>query len=385
MADMGFLPDVSRLLDQTPADRQTLLFSATLDGAVDRARASGTSAIPVRHELADDDDEPGPGATTTSGRASGRAASPSPPTSSAGPAPRSCSAGPATAPTAWPSNSGGPACPRRPSTVPASQSQRERALAAFHAGKVAGAGRHRCRGSRHPRHRRRVRRAFRPAGRPQGLRAPLGPYRPGRRRRRRGEPGRGGPAQGRIAAAVGARHGRRHDASRRPTYSAPAARRRPGRPRRAGRRRPPRPRNRPWPHAPERRAPRRPPVDDRRSATGDAPTVAGAPAEPSERPRPPRRTRAQRPAVPPVRRTAPPTVASTRPAGRGRARKERPSGAARRKAKKAALLRAGIEPSKGKGRSGRGSRRRSGPARPQPLTRPEAERPSPREWSGLAR
>ena len=35
MADMGFLPEVRRLLDQTAHDRQTLLFSATLDGAVD--------------------------------------------------------------------------------------------------------------------------------------------------------------------------------------------------------------------------------------------------------------------------------------------------------------------------------------------------------------
>ena len=36
MADMGFLPAVQALLDRTPDDRQTLLFSATLDGAVDR-------------------------------------------------------------------------------------------------------------------------------------------------------------------------------------------------------------------------------------------------------------------------------------------------------------------------------------------------------------
>ena len=34
MADMGFLPDVSKLLDMTPAGSQRLLFSATLDGAV---------------------------------------------------------------------------------------------------------------------------------------------------------------------------------------------------------------------------------------------------------------------------------------------------------------------------------------------------------------
>jgi len=35
MADMGFLPEVRRLLDQTSSERQTLLFSATLDGDVD--------------------------------------------------------------------------------------------------------------------------------------------------------------------------------------------------------------------------------------------------------------------------------------------------------------------------------------------------------------
>lgn len=35
LADMGFLPEVKRLLDQTASERQTLLFSATLDGDVD--------------------------------------------------------------------------------------------------------------------------------------------------------------------------------------------------------------------------------------------------------------------------------------------------------------------------------------------------------------
>ena len=34
MADMGFLPDVRKILDMTPASRRTWLFSATLDGAV---------------------------------------------------------------------------------------------------------------------------------------------------------------------------------------------------------------------------------------------------------------------------------------------------------------------------------------------------------------
>jgi len=35
MADLGFLPAVCRILDQVPGSRQTFLFSATLDGAVD--------------------------------------------------------------------------------------------------------------------------------------------------------------------------------------------------------------------------------------------------------------------------------------------------------------------------------------------------------------
>jgi superfamily II DNA/RNA helicase len=36
MADLGFLPAVTKILDATPADRQSLLFSATLDRGVDR-------------------------------------------------------------------------------------------------------------------------------------------------------------------------------------------------------------------------------------------------------------------------------------------------------------------------------------------------------------
>ena len=51
MADMGFLPEVRRLLDQTPADRQTLLFSATLDGDVD-VLVRRYQRDPVRHDLA---------------------------------------------------------------------------------------------------------------------------------------------------------------------------------------------------------------------------------------------------------------------------------------------------------------------------------------------
>ena len=36
MLDMGFRPDVDKIVKQTPRDRQTLLFSATLEGEVRR-------------------------------------------------------------------------------------------------------------------------------------------------------------------------------------------------------------------------------------------------------------------------------------------------------------------------------------------------------------
>jgi superfamily II DNA/RNA helicase len=50
MADMGFMPAVKRLLEQTHPERQVLLFSATLDGAVDKL-ATSVQQSPVRHEI----------------------------------------------------------------------------------------------------------------------------------------------------------------------------------------------------------------------------------------------------------------------------------------------------------------------------------------------
>lgn len=50
MADMGFLPEVKRLLDRTSPGRQTLLFSATLDGDVD-VLVRRYQRTPVRHSL----------------------------------------------------------------------------------------------------------------------------------------------------------------------------------------------------------------------------------------------------------------------------------------------------------------------------------------------
>ena len=52
MADLGFLPTVRRLLDDTPADSQRLLFSATLDGAVD-VLAKRFMNEPVLHSVDD--------------------------------------------------------------------------------------------------------------------------------------------------------------------------------------------------------------------------------------------------------------------------------------------------------------------------------------------
>jgi superfamily II DNA/RNA helicase len=51
LADMGFLPQTVELLDMTRRDRQTLLFSATLDGDVD-VLVREQQRDPVRHEVA---------------------------------------------------------------------------------------------------------------------------------------------------------------------------------------------------------------------------------------------------------------------------------------------------------------------------------------------
>ena len=53
MADMGFMPSVKRLLDQTNQKRQTFLFSATLDGDVAKlTREYQTN--PIRHEIGEE-------------------------------------------------------------------------------------------------------------------------------------------------------------------------------------------------------------------------------------------------------------------------------------------------------------------------------------------
>jgi superfamily II DNA/RNA helicase len=53
MLDMGFLPDVTRILQLLRPERQTMLFSATLDGEVGRLAARFTDD-PVSHAVADE-------------------------------------------------------------------------------------------------------------------------------------------------------------------------------------------------------------------------------------------------------------------------------------------------------------------------------------------
>ena len=52
LADMGFLPEVRRLLNRTPEDRQTLFYSATLDGDV-AVLVRDYQRDPVVHEVGD--------------------------------------------------------------------------------------------------------------------------------------------------------------------------------------------------------------------------------------------------------------------------------------------------------------------------------------------
>ena len=56
MADMGFIPAVRRLLDQTAPDPQTMLFSATLDGDV-ASLTRDYQHDPVRCEVGDETDD----------------------------------------------------------------------------------------------------------------------------------------------------------------------------------------------------------------------------------------------------------------------------------------------------------------------------------------
>ena len=58
MLDMGFRPDVERILKRTPSSRQTLLFSATLQGEVDRLAKRHTRNARRHENLVTEDSRP---------------------------------------------------------------------------------------------------------------------------------------------------------------------------------------------------------------------------------------------------------------------------------------------------------------------------------------
>ena len=190
------------LLDQTPAGGQRLLFSATLDGDVAtlveqyltdpavhaRARRRGVG----RHD--DPPRVPRPARRQVRPRRPHRA-----PARGA----RSCSCGPSTAPIGWPSNCGRLGVAAGALHGGRTQSQRTRALDGVQGRLGAGAGRHRCRRPWHPRRRRLARAARRPAGRPEGLPAPLGSHRARRAQRHRRHAGHPGPRNATSAQMLG--------------------------------------------------------------------------------------------------------------------------------------------------------------------------------------
>ena len=120
MADMGFLPDVRRLLDLTPSDRQTLLFSATLDGDID-VLVRRYQHEPARHELDADEDDSQAAVHLFWKVSSGDRVDRTADVAVRRDRP-SCSAGPSTGPTGSPASSSNEECERRPSTATAARS-----------------------------------------------------------------------------------------------------------------------------------------------------------------------------------------------------------------------------------------------------------------------
>ncbi len=242
MADMGFLPAVRRIVEQTSKDRQVLLFSATLDGAV-ATLAKAVQRQPIRHEIG----PKGPDMTLTSHAfwSVDRADRPE-----------------LTAKVVAGLGSTMVFCRTRHGAdrlahqleklgVRAGADPRRAQPAAARPGPQVvpervghGARRHRRRRSRRARRRRRRGRPLRSAGRLLDVRPPLGPHGAGRRVRRGRVVRRARWRARRQEAAARDRHRR---AGRRPGHrraQAQAGRRgvRPGR-RRAGRHRPPPPRS----------------------------------------------------------------------------------------------------------------------------------------------
>ena len=216
MADLGFLPIVRRLLESTPADGQRMLFSATLDAAIDvlvrrflqqpgdalgqRELLPGRDRAPRAHHRPGQEARGAGGAGRRRQAVAGvhqdqaRRRAARPPAHRARHPRRRTAREPAAG---------------RPRAEPGGVLQRHR----------PGHGRHRHRRPRHPRRRHRPGHPRRPARRAQGVRAPLGPHRPRRRRRRRGH----------AADAVAGARGHRDDAQGRHHPAAPRLRTTPSR------------------------------------------------------------------------------------------------------------------------------------------------------------
>ena len=212
MLDMGFKPQVDRIVRRLPANRQTMFFSATLDGAVGRARArvhehavALRRSAPASIEDGEIDHRFVAGGARHEGRIARRAhpaAARQDPRLRADEARRR------------------PARPqarraRRSRAVAMhgdlSQPQRQRALARFESGDVAGARRNRRRRA-WPRHRaHRARRQLRPADGAQGVRPPHRPHGSSR--------SRGNGRHVRASRPTG-----RHEPHREPSRASPAVR-----------------------------------------------------------------------------------------------------------------------------------------------------------------
>ena len=205
MADMGFMPPVEWILRHVPADHQTMLFSATLDGDVDSlvrhyltrpGPPRGALGVGDRHRrwstaflLVHQLDKVKVTAAIAGRRPSGRWSSP----------------GPSAAPTTSAEQL------RREGVDVAAihgdlrQQIRETGAQGLRRRQAAGPGRHRRGRPGHPRRRHRHRRALRPARGPEGLPPPFRPHRPGRRGGRGGHPRAVGPAARRRAHPAPAR------------------------------------------------------------------------------------------------------------------------------------------------------------------------------------
>ena len=206
MADMGFLPDVRRILDLTPDGRQTLLFSATLDGDID-VLVKRYQHDPARHELEVDEDDASAAVhlfwRVSSGDRVERTAevvTASWPDHRLLPDQARCRPH---RPPAGAAGRPGRGHPRRPQPEAAGEGTR---LVRPWRRRLPGG--HRRRRPGHPRGRRQRRRPLRPLGRPEGLRPPFGSHRPGRCHRRRRELRH--PGQGRSGQEAPARAPRAH-------------------------------------------------------------------------------------------------------------------------------------------------------------------------------